>query len=60
MKVENDTYLTLKRNLTTLNNIIKKTMRENKKEYYHQEFAKYSGNCKQTWKTISLVLNKKI
>ena len=59
MKVENDTYLTLKRNLTTLNNIIKKTMRENKKEYYHQEFAKYSGNCKQTWKTISLVLNKK-
>ena len=49
----------LKRNLSTLRNIIKKDLREKKKEYYHAKFAKFSGDCKNTWKTISTVLNRK-
>ena len=56
--INNEKYIPLKQNLNTINNIIKKTLQENKKDYYYQQFAKYSGDCKNTWKTISTVLNK--
>ena len=60
-KTKNDSadFLTKKQNLSTLNAIIKKSIRENKKSYYEREFAKYSGDCKKTWSTISTVLNRK-
>ena len=34
-------------------------MRENKQTYYQTLFAKYAGDCKNTWKMISSVLNRK-
>lgn len=58
-KIGTDDFYTKKRNLSTLNAIIKKNIRENKKSYYEREFAKYSGDCKKTWSTISTVLNRK-
>ena len=59
-KTKHDTeeYNVLKRNLSTINNIIRKTNRENKREHFHATFSKYSGDCKKTWATISSVLNK--
>ena len=34
-------------------------MRKSKRDFYHSEFLKFSGNCKQTWNTISEILNNK-
>ena len=51
-------YLELKQNLSVLNNIIKKDIRKEKKIYYSKTFENYKNDIKNTWKTISCILNK--
>jgi len=58
-KVDTPIYDTRKRNLTTYNTILKRTIKDNKKCYYFDQFKKYTGDCKKTWNTISTVLNRK-
>ena len=51
-------YIELKQNLSVLNNIIKKDIRKEKKIYYSKTFENYKNDIKNTWKTISCILNK--
>ena len=51
-------YLTLKKNLSVFNGILKRCIRETKKNYYHQIFETYKNDIKNTWKTISDILCK--
>ena len=52
-------YSTLKQNLATFNNILKKQIREAKALYYQSIFTKYKQDIKNTWKVISEILSKK-
>jgi hypothetical protein len=45
-------------NLSTYNNILKKSIRISKKKYYQSLFSKFINDIKSTWKTISELLNK--
>ena len=45
-------------NLYTYNNILKKSIRLAKKQYYHTLFMKFKDDIKGTWKTINEILNK--
>ena len=51
-------YEELKTNLATYNNILKKTIREAKKQYYSNAFYNSRDDPKKTWKIISQVLRK--
>ena len=55
---DSDLYHTLKSNLKTFNNILRKTIKAAQKSYYETLFNKYKGNIKGTWKTINCILNK--
>ena len=52
-------YATLKHNLSTYNDILKKQIREAKALYYQSIFNKYKGDIKKTWSVISEILSKK-
>jgi hypothetical protein len=52
-------YEAKKINLNTYNNILRALIRKLKREYYQNEFTKYTGNMKMTWKTIGTVMNRK-
>ena len=52
-------YALVKKELSELNSVLQRLMRKSKRDFYHGEFLKFSGNCKQTWNTISEILNKK-
>ncbi len=51
-------YATLKTNLKTFNNILKKSIRAIKKDYYETLFMKFKDDIRGTWKTINDILNK--
>lgn len=51
-------YATLKTNLKTFNNILKKIIRTVKKTYYETLFMKFKDDIRGTWKTINDILNK--
>ena len=52
-------YNTRKTNLTTYNNILKASMRQQKKTFYESEFNKNINDMKKTWGTIGTIMNKK-
>ena len=51
-------YTRLKQNLSVINNIIKKDIRREKKNYFTRTFEKYKNDIKNTWKTISGLMSK--
>ncbi len=57
-KTNSPQYNTLKTNLNTFNRILKKSIRNMKKQYYESLFNKYKGDIKGTWKTINEILNR--
>ena len=52
------TFTTLKTNLNTYNNILKKSIRNAKKLYYERIFTQFKHDIKKTWSTINDLLNK--
>ena len=51
-------FHTLKTNLHTYNNILKKSIRDAKKLYYERIFTQFKHDIKKTWSTINDLLNK--
>lgn len=51
-------YNTLKVNLNTYNNILRKLIREAKRLYFHSLFSKFKNDLKNTWKTINDVMGR--
>ena len=51
-------YDTIKTNFKTFKNIIRKSIVEAKKAYYHKTFKKYSNDLRKTWQTINETLNR--
>ena len=56
--LESNHYRILKTNFKTYNYILRRTIFIAKKQYYSQIFLKYKSDLKQTWATISTILNK--
>ena len=52
-------YNNRKINLNTYNNILKSSMRQQKKTFYESEFNKHAKDMKKTWRTIGTIINKK-
>ena len=55
--ITNDLHETLRTNLKTYNRILKQSIRNAKKQYYHTRFIKCSNDIKKTWKVIKDVTN---
>ena len=55
----NPQYETLQFNLKTYNKILKKIIRQAKKDFYLTSFQNNSNNIKKTWNTINDIINKK-
>ena len=51
-------FCNIKYNLTVYNRILKRSIREAKRNYYNSKFEKYKNDSKNTWATINNVLNK--
>ena len=51
-------FLALKQNISCINSILKRSIREAKKMYFHSVFDKYKNDIRNTWKTISELLCK--
>ena len=49
-------YNTLKINLDTYKGILKKSIRQAKRTYYHEQFSKFKNDLKSTWRTIKDIL----
>ncbi len=47
-----------KRNLSTYNVILRKSIRSAKKQYYENLFQKYKNDIRKTWSTINNILHK--
>ena len=58
LRVNSPEYLALNQNINCINSILKRSIRDAKKSYYSETFEKYKNDIKNTWKTISDVLNK--
>ena len=56
--LESPNFETKKINFRTYKNIIRRSICQAKKEYYHKTFQKYSNNLRKTWHTINDTLNK--
>ena len=54
--VTDQIHSTLKINLHTYNKILKKCIRDAKKQYYHSCFKKCSNDIKKTWKAIKEIM----
>lgn len=50
-------YAQLKINLNTYNRILKKAIKEVKKNYYHNCFERFKNDLQKTWKTIKDILS---
>ena len=55
---QSQNYNTQKVNLRTYKNIIRRSICQAKKEYYHNTFKNYSNDLRKTWHTINDTLNK--
>ena len=58
LNVGSPDYLVLKQNLSCINSILKRAIREAKQKYYYETFEKHKNDIKNTWKAISDILNK--
>ena len=56
--LESNNYGILKTNWKTYDYILRRTIFIAKKQYYSQIFLKNKSDLKQTWATISTILNK--
>ena len=56
----NDTmeYLNRRQNLRVYNRILKRLIREAKRNFYYNKFDKYKCDSKKTWSTINEIMNK--
>ena len=56
----NDTmeYLNRRQNLRVYNRILKRLIREAKRNFYNNKFDKYKCDSKKTWSTINEIMNK--
>ena len=52
-------YDILRINLDTYQKILKKSIRQAKRMYYHEQFSKIKNDLKSTWKTIKDILGNK-
>ena len=50
-------YSNQKLNLKTYNTILRKSIREAKRNYYYTTFKKYRNDIRKTWSTIKTILN---
>ena len=55
---QSQNYNTQKVNLRTYKNIIRRSICQAKKDYYHNTFKNYSNDLRKTWHTINDTLNK--
>ena len=58
LKINDIEYPANKANFTTYNNILKKTIRAAKKQYYENCFHKFKSDVKKTWSTINDIIGK--
>ena len=58
MDQSNPNFATHQTNFKTYNNILKKSIRLAKKQYYENVFNKHSGDMKKTWGMINTILNR--
>ena len=56
--VDSDRHNILKYNLKTYQSILKRLIRDAKKQYYQKQFEKYKNDSKNTWGTIKQILNR--
>ena len=56
--VNSQEYNTLKINLKTYNQILKKNIRMAKKDYYDEQFNKHKNDIRKTWYTLKDVINR--
>ena len=52
-------YTTIKINLKTYNNILKRNIRQAKSLYYQHQFDQYKNNIKKTWGVIKELVNRR-
>ena len=56
--IDSEMYTYLKTNLKTYQVILKRLIRNAKKAYFQKKFDKYKGDIKNTWQTITEILNR--
>ena len=56
--IDSEMYTHLKTNLETYQVIQKRLIRNAKKAYFQKKFDKYKGDIKNTWQTITEILNR--
>ncbi len=56
--IDSEMYTHLKTNLKTYQAILKRLIRNAKKVYFQKKFDKYKGHIKNTWQTITEILNR--
>ena len=56
--IDSEMYTHLKTNLKTYQVILKILIRNAKKAYFQKKFDKYKGDIKNTWQTITEILNR--
>ena len=56
--IDSEMYTHLKTNLKTYQVILKRLIRNAKKAYFQKKFDKYKGDIKNTWQTITEILNR--
>ena len=56
--VDSERHSILKLNLNTYQSILKRLIRNAKKQYYQKQFEKYKNDVKNTWGTIKQILNR--
>ena len=56
--VDSERHSILKLNLNTYQSILKRLIRDAKKQYYQKQFEKYKNDVKNTWGTIKQILNR--
>ena len=56
--VDSERHYILKLNLKTYQSILKRLIRDAKKQYYQKQFEKYKNDLKNTWGTIKQILNR--
>ena len=58
-KMNSAIYETRKHRFNQYKNMLRKTITEAKKRYFSNQFGRYEGNGKKTWKTIDNALHRK-
>ena len=57
---DSDDYANLNTNLSTFNKILRKTIKDAKRNYYERKFNEYKLDMRKTWSCINNILNKTV